>query len=259
MTESAEIQQMKITLKTVMKRKKLKYEDLAKALDCSVTTIKRILNKDDLSLRRLGQILEWLGISFQELVTLAEDTSRDTYTTYSEEQSQFLFDNLEHACILDDLQCGITAEEIADRFNLSKKSMQKYLLDLDKMNLIEYHPGGRVKLLARGSFRMRRGTKFLKKISENALRVASQLSLHGIDGHFSPRVYRMYITKIRMRQKSFEKLKEDVLQLFLRYQSLSNMEHATESSKNLIPVFFQYVVAHYDAAEDIYELPRNFD
>jgi len=66
--DRVEVARVLDTIKRIMKNRGFQYSDLSKSMGVSLTTVKRLLTKDDISVQRICEIADWLGFSFQELV-----------------------------------------------------------------------------------------------------------------------------------------------------------------------------------------------
>lgn len=137
-------QSLKNALKRQLRAKKFKYQDLAEHLDCSVPTVKRILGEEELSLSRLLEILRFLDLSLTDLEMLsAQDDPKEIH--FTPEQDRFLAQNPHYFAYLSKLFGGDTPQQIAEKFKLTALSTQRYLLALEKMELIRVTGKQRVK------------------------------------------------------------------------------------------------------------------
>ncbi len=134
--ESFKIGEIKAVLKSLLKKKKQTYLDLAEHLNCSEPTVKRILGLEELSLSRLLQICDFLNITLAEIENLIQKGGREEFHL-SEKQQLFLVQNKSHFAYLMEIYNGLSAEQIADKYNLSQKSTQKYLIQLEKFDLVK--------------------------------------------------------------------------------------------------------------------------
>lgn len=134
--------QIKSVIKELLKKKKLTYEDVAEELECSVPTVKRILGPEELSLPRLLKLCELVNIDLADLDTLTKLNKAST-EKFSPEQENFLAQNPHFLAYFMKL-FEMTPEEIAQKYQLSERSNQKYLIGLEKQNLI--HVTGKLKV-----------------------------------------------------------------------------------------------------------------
>ena len=138
--------QLKIALKSVLKLKGIKYEQLAESLHCSLPTVKRIMGPEELSLSRLLQICEVAEIDLSDLERLAgrQDRKEENFTA---EQQEFLAKNKSYFSYLMALYSGDTPQKIAAKHKLSQRSTDKYLVQLEKLDLVRVT--GRLKVKPR--------------------------------------------------------------------------------------------------------------
>jgi transcriptional regulator with XRE-family HTH domain len=137
-----------IALKKSMKAKGLTYQMIAQKLEVSEATIKRSLSEEDsLSMKRLELICQVIGITFSELVRLAELHVDEKVNTLTEEQEEALSLELDLFKIFYLLLRQWSLEKIEENFKVSFLELEKILLKLDQLKLIEYHSDKKVKLL----------------------------------------------------------------------------------------------------------------
>lgn len=128
-------QKIKAVIKDLLKKKNITYDDLAEQLDCSVPTIKRILGPEELTLNRLLQLCEIVEIDLAELETLtgAGEVREESFTP---EQEAFLAKNRNYFAYLMKLFGGDSPKQIAEKYGLTQRSTDKYLIGLEKQDLI---------------------------------------------------------------------------------------------------------------------------
>ncbi len=260
MAEQTEIRKLKEVIKMVMKRKGYKYADLAKAMQVSETTVKRILTKDDPSLPKLFFIFDWLGLNLAQVAQLMEKQTQEVFTEYSVEQEEFLVNNPGHQCIFEDLLAGYSPEEVAKKYNLSSKSLHKYLLDLDTHNFIELHPHNRVRLLGKGALKIRADGPLRTKFVDLFAKLFGFIQYQGMKlANRDPKYGYGANSKLRMRPKTFEQLKKEIVEIEEKYTGISFMEVAIENSENLIDVAYCFSAANFDSSEMMFGKPKNFE
>lgn len=152
----SQIDQFLNSLKRSLKAKNILYRDLAKALNLSESSVKRILSSKSLSLDRLEEICRVADISFSEIVRSAnlEEANQMQYLT--EQQEEVLAENsrLLHYYMM--LHEGKTPQKIEKEYQITNSEAKKFLFLLDRLNLIELHPRDKVKFKRHGFVRFRR-------------------------------------------------------------------------------------------------------
>lgn len=199
------------------------YEDVAQELNCSLPTIKRVLGDEELTLSRLLELCEILDVNLTDLETLTK-TASEKVEHFSEEQQIFLAKNKNFLAYLMRLY-EQTPEQIAEKYQLTKKSTDKYLLGLEKNGLIKVNAKFKVKpafkslpSLGKGplakahyeSIIQNSATFFIQNISEHLFaakdskKVRQGFSVQAIK--VSEESYQAYITENLKNFESFIKL-----------------------------------------------------
>lgn len=142
----SQVQQFLDSLKLTLKAKNIIYKDLAKILNLSESSIKRLLSDRSISLERIEEICRACDISFAEVCENAkfEKNFQSQFVTLEQEKILAAQPRLLHYFIL--LNDGYTPSKIEKEYDLASLEGKKFLLLLDKIKLIELHPKDRVKL-----------------------------------------------------------------------------------------------------------------
>ena len=132
---------LKQALKLVMRKQNKTYEDLAQQLEISLVSVKRIMSKEELNMSRFVEICNWLEVSLTDLEKIARYENANQKIRFTEKQEDFLAKNPEYLSFLFNLYTDETPEKIQKKFGLSKKSLDLYLLRLEKHDLIKKKAG----------------------------------------------------------------------------------------------------------------------
>lgn len=192
-----ESMRLKTAIKSQLALRKAKYRDLAVHLACSIPTVKRILGDEELSVSRLLQILAFLDLSLSELEMLAARQDEKNAMKFTRAQEEFLVQNPNCFAYLTQLYGGETPATIATKYKLTPRASDKYLLALERADLIHVTGSGKVKPalnpmpklgdgpLAKAHFRafMERSTRFF--INVVAKRIYALEKKAGEFGEFS--------------------------------------------------------------------------
>jgi DNA-binding Xre family transcriptional regulator len=141
-------------LKNVLRQRDLTYTDVAKALQLSVASVKRLFSTGEFTLERLDKICELAGLEVSDLLELVQQNtgSVDKLTLAQEEEivadpKLFLVTWL----ILNRSQF----EHIVADYRLSERELLRYLIKLDRLKIIELLPLNKVRLLVSRHFAWR--------------------------------------------------------------------------------------------------------
>lgn len=144
-------QQLIETLKHALKAQKLTYADVARALDLSEASIKRLFADRNLSLLRLEQICQLLQMEISDLVQQMNQRARRIDQLTREQEAEIAGDRV----LLLVTVCALnrwTLEEILQYFNIEETDAIRCLARLDRLKIIDLLPGNRIKLLISPTF-----------------------------------------------------------------------------------------------------------
>ena len=122
-------------LKQILKAQGMRYRDLAVMLDMSEVTIKRLFQEQDCKMSRLLEICEVLGVSFADLLRLADQAPAEPLHL-PEATEQALADRPGLFSCLILLLSGFDARAIAAHNDLPAADVYLYLRELEKLQLI---------------------------------------------------------------------------------------------------------------------------
>jgi len=142
-------------LKKLLKARGATYRDLARALDLSEPSIKRLFSDRSFTLQRLEQICGVLEIDFFELAKLARGAAA-TVDEMSIEQEKVLAADSKLLGVFYLVFNDWQPDDIFERYVLTRAEIVKLLLHLDKLGLVEVMPGDKVKLRVPKTLRLRR-------------------------------------------------------------------------------------------------------
>ena len=209
MTES---QRVIATLKRELKRQGHTYRAVAKALDLSEQSVKRMFSRGTFTLERLVQLAAFLGMSLAEIAEQAGQAPPGIRRLTVAQEKELTADSnllLVAACVLN----GFTPAEITATYKLTKAECLKHLLKLDRLGLITLMPGDRVRLnVARDFDWLSRGPieRFFRNQEKDDF-LASDFAGEGEDLYF---LYGLLTSEARARLESqLIKLREEFSEL----------------------------------------------
>ena len=133
-------------LKQALKTVGVNYADVAKHLQLSETSVKRMLASGNMSLQRLDAICELAGLDMSDLVRLM-DESRNRISHLTPEQEQELVADTRLLLVAVCVNSRWRFKDIVKRYAISETECIHLLARLDRLKLIELLPGNRIKLL----------------------------------------------------------------------------------------------------------------
>jgi transcriptional regulator with XRE-family HTH domain len=172
-------------LKRALRKEGHTYTDVARTLNLSVASVKRLFSRGDFSLERLDRICELLGVELSELVEDAHDLQAPTNQLSLAQEKEIVADPI--LFLITWLLLSRTApDEILKSYRFSAAELQRHLIRLDRLKVIELQPRGRVRVLVSRRFSWRRGGPVQRHINQKLLRefFASQFAEGGSEFFF---------------------------------------------------------------------------
>ena len=150
-TSMTQITQLIVTIKQRLKAAGMTYRDVAHALDLSEPSVKRLLASGRLTLERLAQFCELLGLTMAELMQEAELSAPRIQMLTHEQEAQLVSNEkllLVAVCAVNQW----SLDNIVSGYQLTKAECIKHLLVLERMGLADLKPGNRIRLLVARDF-----------------------------------------------------------------------------------------------------------
>ncbi len=140
------------TLKQELRKQRITYRDVSKALDLSETSVKRLFSEEAFSLKRLEKVCEMLHMDLSDLVHQMERNIELT-TELTLEQEQELVSDIKLLLVALLLMNKLEFGEILQAYEIEETEGIRLLARLDRMKFIELQPGNRVKMMISPNFK----------------------------------------------------------------------------------------------------------
>lgn len=164
----SQTKQLVSTLKKCLKAKGMTYRQVARALGLSEASVKRLFSEQTFSLKRLEEICDLLNLNFFDLAKLSANSEGDP-SLLTLEQEIVLSENPKLLVYSYLLLNGREPASIVRDYSISESESLQFLLELDRLKLIELYPDNRVRLLTGKNFAWRKDGP-IAKIYENRIR-----------------------------------------------------------------------------------------
>lgn len=148
----SQVQALMKTLKRELKARGVTYAEIARQLDLSESSIKRMFTGGTLSVARLESLCSIAGMDFSELVRRAAEARRGIATLSEEQEREVAGDPLlllVTVCVLN----YWTIEQVLQTYQLSEPECIQLLARLDRLKLIELLPLNRYRVIVAKEFR----------------------------------------------------------------------------------------------------------
>lgn len=150
----AQINSLLSTLKKALKAHGLTYADVARNLQLTEASVKRLFSEQTISLNRLEQICQTMEIEISDLIQMMNEQQPHLQHLTEEQEQEITRDLvllLVTVCVLN----RWSMKEIISYYNLSEPECIQKLARLDKLKIIELLPKNRIKLLVAPNFNWR--------------------------------------------------------------------------------------------------------
>lgn len=141
----SEADQLIAALKKQLKSQGMTYRDVARALKLSEPSVKRLFASGRFTVERLVQISNLLGYTLAEL-SKEMQAGQARLSALSEKQEREVVSDPKLLMVA---VCALnhwTLDEIVEAYRLEHAECIKYLLQLDKLRIIDLLPGNRIRL-----------------------------------------------------------------------------------------------------------------
>jgi transcriptional regulator with XRE-family HTH domain len=155
-------------LKHALRARGLRYAAVAKQLNLSVASVKRLFSSGDLSLKRVDQICELLETGLADILKQARDRPSANQLTPAQEQEIVSDPKLFFIAWM--VVNRATLEDIVRSYHFTQREVLKQFYKLDQLRVIELQPGNRVRLLVSRHFSWRAGGPVQRYIHQKLLR-----------------------------------------------------------------------------------------
>lgn len=144
------------TLKKALKAHGLTYADVARQLELTEASVKRLFSQRSFSLHRLDRVCQLMSMEISDLVQLMKETGERRLSELSEDQEREIVGDTELMLVTLCVLNRWTVEDILARYDLPQTRVVSKLARLDRLRIIELLPHNRVKLLVAPNFNWRK-------------------------------------------------------------------------------------------------------
>ncbi len=213
----SEADQLIAALKKQLKNQGMTYRDVAHALKLSEPSVKRLFASGRFTVERLVQISNLLGYTLAELSKEAQ-AGQARLSSLTEKQEREVVSD---AKLLMVAVCTLnhwTLDEIVEYYKLSEPECIKYLLQLDRLRIIDLLPGNRIRLNVARNFDWLPSGPIRKYFSSKGMNdfLTSDFSSDGetmnfVHGMFTDQAQAQILEELRKLRQRFAELHESSL------------------------------------------------
>lgn len=139
------------TLKKALKGHGLTYADIAKKINMSEASIKRMFSEKNFSLKRLEELCQCMDLEISDLLSLMKEDEQNI-SQLSEAQEKEIVNDLTLLLVTVCVLNRWSLKDIMSHYKISETEGIQYLAKLDRLKIIELFPKNKIKLLVASNF-----------------------------------------------------------------------------------------------------------
>lgn len=197
------------SLKKCLHARGLTYRDVARALNISEASVKRIFSAQTFSLQRLEEVCRFLDMSFYDLARMARLSNEDETTQLTHQQEQGLAKDPLVLTYFYLLLTGRTPDKIAREFGLDARQQTTMLVRLSKLKLVELLPKNNGRLLTSRRIDWRRDGPIRKLYQRQVQEAFMDSEFDGSNEWFRFDTGELSVASVSVLSKKFEKLSQE--------------------------------------------------
>src|SRR5258708_24687995 len=170
-------------LKRALRESGHRYADVAQKLKLGLASSKGLFSTEDLSLERVDQICELIGMDLSDIMDRAADRSAPNNQLTLSQESELIAD-IKLLFMTWLVLVRTPFEDIVRDYHFSKREALQYLIRLDRLKVIELQPGNRVRLLVSRHFSWRPAGPLQKYIHQKLLHEFFASAFAGVQEEF---------------------------------------------------------------------------
>ena len=161
--------QLVFELKRALRERGITYATVAKKLGLSVASVKRLFSTGDFSLQRVDDICELLNMDMSQLLEKAAERALPT-NRLSLAQEQEIVSDPKLFLVTWLVLTRTRFDEVLKRYRFTDRELQRYLIKLDRLKIIELQPMNKVRLLVNRQFSWRPGGPVQRYVHQKLLK-----------------------------------------------------------------------------------------
>lgn len=207
-----EAQRLRDAIKARLKARGMRYADLARALDLSEPSVKRLLSRGGITLERLERICEVLETDFYDLARSGK-RSAEKAQSLTLAQEEALAADARLLTVFHLLANGWEPHEIQQRFSLSEVALVKLLARLDRLKLLDLQPGNHVRMRVARDFAWRPQGPVLRRWARSAVVDFFRGSFDGEEAFLNLEVRELGPASLALLRRKLEKVVKEFNEL----------------------------------------------
>ena len=212
MTAKAHTSTLIRALKATLKSRSITYDDLARRLQLSHASVKRLFAEQTFTLKRIEEICNVLEIDFFDLARLARGASADTDEMTTAQETALAAD----ARLLGMFYLVFnewTFDAILETYDITKADCTKLLLQLDKLHLIELGANNIMRLKVPKTLRLQRDGPIRRTHGEAVINDFLDVDFAQMGGYFRFEFRQLSHASVAHLERKLERIAQELHEL----------------------------------------------
>lgn len=218
------------TLKRTLKNKKTSYNTLANEIGMSESGLKKLLNAKDISLNRLTQITNVIGVSLSDLMDLAYEEEVKSVELSKNQESALLADNTLLRVFWRMSVENKSEEETIKTEKITRKKLTSCILKLENLDLIKSTKSGKIISIHGGMYRWTNKGRLVKKLNYDWSERTLNKTLKNLEQSFHQ------LSFLQLSHESKKQLFEKLQDLSDEFARVSRRDKMKWANKDLSPI-----------------------
>lgn len=233
--------QIKYFIRELLKRNNQTYGDLSTALKLSLPGMKRLMAKGSFTVFRIEKIANFFNMSLSQFLELCQKRQGAVQELSDAQEQEIAKDPLGMKLLIL-LSIGLSLKNIREKLTSSElKRLNKALLRLEKVELLEFKNMDSIILKKGGPYRFRKNGELAKKILKPYLELISNKILNPSSGDLVNRNFELYLST-----NSIQKLKLEIEDVISKYTNVGIADVHLLKVSELQPVTCSFFVSQFD-------------
>lgn len=222
-------------IKKELKARGIKYSELAKLMDTSEVTVKRMLNNANISLSRMMFLCELLNLDLTELL-VPKGKTKPTQSFFTKGQDKAFFEEPKlWSYFVELFYNNKSPQEIEKEHALTSLSTYQYLRKLENLQLIQLNPKNNIDILVKAPIGFHKKSKVINRHINHMMEVSYKAVM--VDDKEDDD-YFLRVKPMRLTQPVYLKLLDELKAVMDKYAEVSEVAFANSNDAKDYQVVF---------------------
>lgn len=228
-----------ISLKKLLKNRKITYLQLAEHLGTTEAAIKNSIHKKKLSIDKLASVCDVLGIRLVDLFDYSADFSNGEFQ-FSEEAEHYLVENHQAFKLFDQLYFKKKNLKVLEEEGLfDPEEVVKIMKELENYGILERGINSNFTFIVKGQLKWREGGPWMKK---NYVDITTKQAQLIMEEYKTGEIPYCHFGLIHLSNEQFSNFRKETDELLTKYKKLSYHRQISGNIENDVDIGFNFKI-----------------